>query len=301
MGGFPSDQEVITSGLAEYARQAYIWAGLGDDAIIALGGVMGFTEEEFAVLHPTVLTHTPEDDYEQMLREWLIDDMPATFAQKARARHALAVMVRVVHKPSWPRDGAGNGDGDGDGEGAPVTPKLAGAGNHGELENLVGNLAAVTATATSGTLSHLKEVTEALTNLAKPKLRRVKASQILDPADDSEIIPATTSEMKTYNANYKKVKHGPPRDGCMPTPEQIGAMNTRVCVLDLEPYGDFSLLTPHGKRLQLILKHRGWHMNEDGSWSALQLPGPASFDVWWACWRVFVVIMLMLRGPGIDE
>ena len=116
MGGFPSDQEVITLGLAEYARQAYMWAGLSDDAIIALGGVMGFNEEEFAVLHPTALTHTPEDDYEQMLREWLINEAPATFAQKARARHGLAVMVRVVHAPSWPRNGGGDGEEGAEGE-----------------------------------------------------------------------------------------------------------------------------------------------------------------------------------------
>ena len=60
LGGFPTEQEVITMGLAEYARQSYIWAGLDDAAILNLGEVMGFQEADFAVLHPSVLTHTLE-------------------------------------------------------------------------------------------------------------------------------------------------------------------------------------------------------------------------------------------------
>ena len=90
------------------------------------------------------------------------------------------------------------------------------------MEELLGTLATVTAEATTGTLSSLKEATRMLADLALPKLRKVKASQVLEPTDDSEVTPASTAEMKVYNKNYWAVKHGRPRDNAMPTPDQIG-------------------------------------------------------------------------------
>eukprot|EP00971_Amphidinium_carterae_P010313 203848-Amphidinium_carterae.1 len=50
-----------------------------------------------------------------------------------------------------------------------------------------------------------------------------------------------------------------------PTPEQIPALNGRVVVFGLEPYADFSILTPFGRRVAKLLRHRSWVQQEDGT------------------------------------
>eukprot|EP00971_Amphidinium_carterae_P172524 3419997-Amphidinium_carterae.1 len=51
-----------------------------------------------------------------------------------------------------------------------------------------------------------------------------------------------------------------------PTPEQTSALHQRVVVFGLEPYADFSLLTPYGRRIAKELRHRSWLPQEDGSY-----------------------------------
>jgi hypothetical protein len=46
-----------------------------------------------------------------------------------------------------------------------------------------------------------------------------------------------------------------------------------------------------------ILRHRSWIMQEDGSYKPMDVPGPESFEVWDACFKVYEVILLMLRYP----
>ena len=80
-----------------------------------------------------------------------------------------------------------------------------------------------------------------------------------------------------------------------PSPDQIMAMHVRVVDLQLEPYADFSLLTPFGRRMAKSLRHRSWLLQEDGSYKPVEVPGPESFDTWDACFKVYEVILLMLR------
>ena len=86
-------------GLAEFARQSYIWSGLGENEILGIASAMEFGEEEFAVLRPSVLAYTPECQHEEMLAGWLVDGAPATFAQKARVQRAMAAMSWVARYP----------------------------------------------------------------------------------------------------------------------------------------------------------------------------------------------------------
>jgi hypothetical protein len=65
----------------------------------------------------------------------------------------------------------------------------------------------------------------------------------------------------------------------------------------MEPYADFSLLTPFGRRMAKVLRHRSWILQEDGSYRPMDVPGPESFEVWDACFKVYEVILLMLRFP----
>ena len=40
-------------------------------------------------------------------------------------------------------------------------------------------------------------------------------------------------------------------------------------------------------------------MNDDGSWTPFEVPGPANFSAWEACWKVYCAILLML--PPVIE
>ena len=174
------------------------------------------------------------------------------------------------------------------------------AASIGAMTKAIGQLAHSTAGAVEESRTSAKASAEALTEAVKgmaTKGRKIKASQIIDPADDTEVTPASTSDMDQYVKNYREVKHGPPMANHEPTEEQMGAFFLRVIILLLAPYADFSLFTPFGRRMQRALRHRGWILNEDGTYSPVEVPGPASFDIWWACWRVYATALLMLRWP----
>eukprot|EP00971_Amphidinium_carterae_P340192 6478400-Amphidinium_carterae.1 len=74
-------------------------------------------------------------------------------------------------------------------------------------------------------------------------------------------------------------------------------MAARVCDQGLEPYGDFALLTPYGRRMQKHLRYRSWLPQEDGSYKPFEAPGPMDFTTWSACWKVYSAVLLMLRLP----
>jgi hypothetical protein len=136
----------------------------------------------------------------------------------------------------------------------------------------------------------------ALAEAVKSKdARKVKVSHVLDPADSSDLPPAHPDEVKQWFENYRQIKGGDPLTDREPTADQVAAMYSRVITYRMEPYGDFSLLTPHGKRFAKEMKYSSWVPQEDGTWQSILLPGPASFTVWTTCWRVYEVILLMLR------
>lgn len=80
-----------------------------------------------------------------------------------------------------------------------------------------------------------------------------------------------------------------------PSPEQVSALESRVVVQKLEPYADFSLLTPYGRRMAKALRLRSWVLQEDGSYRPSDVPGPPDFQAWAACFKVYAAALLMLR------
>ena len=127
--------------------------------------------------------------------------------------------------------------------------------------------------------------------------RKVKVSEVLDPMDEMLVDPISPGELNQFYTNYRDLKHGDPQQECEPTMEQISAFNARVVTLQLAPYADFSILTPFGRRMSKILKHRAWVANRDGTYRTMEVPGPDSYDVWYSCWRVYAACCLMLRWP----
>eukprot|EP00971_Amphidinium_carterae_P270395 5365288-Amphidinium_carterae.1 len=69
-----------------------------------------------------------------------------------------------------------------------------------------------------------------------------------------------------------------PPPECDPTPTQVSVLFDKIITRGEEPYADFSILTPFGKRVQRALHLRAWLFQEDGSYKAVEIPGPISLE-----------------------
>eukprot|EP00971_Amphidinium_carterae_P323075 6420761-Amphidinium_carterae.1 len=125
--------------------------------------------------------------------------------------------------------------------------------------------------------------------------KKLKMSMVLDPTDEGEFTVGAPAQITQWFSNYEQLKGGAPMEEHEPTPEQISALNERVVVFGLEPYADFSILTPFGRRIAKLLRHRSWIQQEDGTFKPLEVPGPGDFATWAACWKVYATTLLMLR------
>ena len=122
---------------------------------------------------------------------------------------------------------------------------------------------------------------------------RLKLSVIIDSSLDSELARLPQARARQMFTDYLAVRGAEPSEDVEPTVEQISAVN-QVLEADLVPYADFALFGPHGKRLlqKLTLVKRSYL--PDGSWQRKELPGPPSFDHWWASFRVLRTTFLLL-------
>ena len=122
---------------------------------------------------------------------------------------------------------------------------------------------------------------------------RLKLSVILDPTLDSELARMPQHVVRDLFTKYSMLRGAEPAEDVEPTIEQISAVN-QVLRADLVPYADFALLGPYGRRLIGKSSYLSWIFQPDGTWSRREHPGPASFDNWWASFRVLRVIYLLL-------
>ena len=130
--------------------------------------------------------------------------------------------------------------------------------------------------------------------------RKLKFSCVIDPIDETEFPAASKPQLIKWYDNFKAIKHGPPLEEKEPTADQIMAMHTRIVELGQEPYADFSILTPYGRRMAKRLRHRSWIPQEDGTYKPMEVPGPDSFMTWETCYNVYEVILFMLRFPPCE-
>ena len=128
--------------------------------------------------------------------------------------------------------------------------------------------------------------------------KKIKTSSVLDQMDESEVQNMSRAELNQAYLNHIEITGAEPPHDCDPTVEQIVAMKDRVILRGEAPYADFSILTPFGKTMQRQLKTRSWILQQDGTFRALDIPGPPSFEAWKSCWRVFRSILFMLRYPS---
>ena len=128
--------------------------------------------------------------------------------------------------------------------------------------------------------------------------RKVKASTVLDQADESEIQQLSTTQVDQFFNNHKDVTGAFPLEEAEPTEDQISAANERVIERDESPYADFSVLTPFGRRTAKALRLRSWVLQPDGSYRSVEIPGPPTWEAWYACYLVYRAILFMLRYPA---
>ena len=133
--------------------------------------------------------------------------------------------------------------------------------------------------------------------VSEPPVKRVKVNNVLDQQDESEIRHLSRDAVRRMFDIHVEVTGDEPLVESEPTADQLSAMYDRVVVRDEEPYADFSILTPLGKKMQKSLKLRGWLPQADGSYLPCDLPGPPTFAAWTACWRVYQSVMTMMQYP----
>ena len=125
--------------------------------------------------------------------------------------------------------------------------------------------------------------------------RKVKCSQVLDQTDEAEVPELGQAEVDKYYRILEKVKGGPVRPEAEPTPEQISALKVRVMDLQLSPYADFSIFVNFQHRFSKTLKFLNHILQPDGTFKAVEVPGPPNYDQWLSSWKVFENTLLMFE------
>lgn len=123
--------------------------------------------------------------------------------------------------------------------------------------------------------------------------RKVKCSHVLDQTDEAEVPELPQNEVDRYYDRLTEVKGGTVRPEAEPTPDQISALKVRVLDLGLSPYADFGIFVNFQRRFSKTLKFLNHVLQPDGTFKAVEVPGPPNYDVWLSSWRVFENVLLM--------
>ena len=122
----------------------------------------------------------------------------------------------------------------------------------------------------------------------------LKMSNLLDQADDSELLPPDGLKVHQWSQRYVMLMGASPEEEEEPTDSQLAALHRRVLELDQAPYCDFAVWQPYGRRALRAQKFRVFHPLGDGSFLTKELPGPQNLQQWTAAWRVSKVAALSL-------
>lgn len=133
---------------------------------------------------------------------------------------------------------------------------------------------------------------------AGPPVKRIKCSSVIDQSDETEVRQLGTEKVRGLFAQHVVMTGAEPLSEAEPSPEQLSALLDKVVHRDEEPYADFSVLTPFGRRVQRALRLRSWLLQPDGTYKAVEVPGPPSYVAWLACWKVYRSVLFMLQYPA---
>ena len=125
------------------------------------------------------------------------------------------------------------------------------------------------------------------------KERTLKFTQVLDQGDDGEFEVLNEEAKMILLQKYVMMTGALPEEEEEPTIEQLSALKKKLS-LGKPPYCDFGVFVPFGRKALRASKYKTWIPTADG-YVAKELPGPADFTQWRACYRVFTTAMLMLE------
>ena len=129
-----------------------------------------------------------------------------------------------------------------------------------------------------------------------PGARKIKMANIIDQADDAEIVAWDPSRVDAVLTAYRTSNGGedaPVEDEC--TCEQLSALDHKIQT-GASPACDFAVWRPFGRRLQRALKLTVQHLTPGGDYVPYEVPGPPTYDDWLKAWRVFAVAMVCLQA-----
>ena len=221
----PTAADIRTRNLDTSVTEICTWVGLDQAEIATYCDLLGF--EVSPPAHPQLLCMLSADMHQAILKDW----------QETGARPILIMKAALVFKVA--RSVCGVKD-------EPPPPHVP-VTSAQEIVAIPGSLSAPTSDGRMFTKDGWFQTPPppAPFTLVPTAPRTIKASSLIDPADESVIYAASTDQVKQWYLNYKSLKFGDPLIEREPTPDQICAMSTRVIDLGAEQYADFSLLTPH--------------------------------------------------------
>ena len=120
-------------------------------------------------------------------------------------------------------------------------------------------------------------------------------ANVLDQADETEVVPLDVSEVRDLAIRYQRLNCGVSATAAEEaTADQIAAIKAKVD-MDVVPYADFAVLRPHGARLGRALRFTAkvWSA-EAMQYTNREIPGPSSFEEWRRSWRVYRYALLVL-------
>ena len=124
------------------------------------------------------------------------------------------------------------------------------------------------------------------TSLPPNPLHKVKLSSVLDQVSDAEVQLLPADVIAEKRQNYRSITGGDPLERCNFTDAQLSALSQKVSGGGV-PYADFAVWGPYGSRIEKRMKFRSSFLDVGGEWKTIEVPGPASFEVWEECWEVF--------------
>ena len=128
---------------------------------------------------------------------------------------------------------------------------------------------------------------------------KIRLSTVLDQADDTEIKPLTSEELRRLLAEWiTHINDGEdPSEDQEATGEQLAALNFRLR-MGGTPFVDFGVWRPHGADLGRALRFAAFFRSPAGEFQRKELAGPASFAEWDRSWRVFGFAMEVLGAAS---
>jgi len=129
--------------------------------------------------------------------------------------------------------------------------------------------------------------------------RVLKLSSVVDQTLESEVHSLEPTRVREMFRKYAETRGAEPSEAVEPSNDQLSALS-QLLEGDAIPYVDFAIWCPHGRRMLAKMVFVAHALNPDGTWQRRELPGPPTFEAWWASWRVFRTAMLLLRAADAE-